>query len=121
MAQTEVVPQTTPQPTGKPGDPQWEQMAAADKEIVNHIFANFGKAIQAYLRALEADPFKAEALGNLAAAYSDMGQREKAVETLKVALKLEPGNLRWRAIQSSAGSGPGTSVSPEVRRRSPAR
>ena len=36
--------------TGKPGDPQWEAMADADKEIVNHIFANFGKAIQAYLR-----------------------------------------------------------------------
>ena len=25
-------------------------MADADKEIINHIFANFGKAIQAYLR-----------------------------------------------------------------------
>jgi cytochrome c peroxidase len=36
--------------TGKPGDPQWEAMPDADKEIVNHIFANFGKAIQAYLR-----------------------------------------------------------------------
>jgi cytochrome c peroxidase len=37
-------------PTGKPGDPQWTAMTEDDKEIVNHIFANFGKAIQAYLR-----------------------------------------------------------------------
>jgi len=36
--------------TGKPGDPQWEAMADDDKEIVDHIFANFGKAVQAYLR-----------------------------------------------------------------------
>jgi len=37
-------------PTGKPGDAQWEAMPKADKLIINHIFANFGKAIQAYLR-----------------------------------------------------------------------
>ena len=37
-------------PTGKPGDPQWEAIADADKDIIDHIFANFGKAIQAYLR-----------------------------------------------------------------------
>ena len=37
-------------PTGKPGDPQWEAMPDADKDIINHIFANFGKAVQAYLR-----------------------------------------------------------------------
>lgn len=36
--------------TGKPGDPQWEAMTEADKDVINHIFANFGKAIQAYLR-----------------------------------------------------------------------
>jgi tetratricopeptide (TPR) repeat protein len=75
---------------------------------LGYVFQLSGRlpdAIQAYLRALEADPFKAEALGNLAAAYSGMGQREKAVEALKAALKLEPGNLRWRAIQSSGGSG----------------
>jgi cytochrome c peroxidase len=36
--------------TGKPGDPQWEAMPQADKAIINHIFANFGKAIQAYIR-----------------------------------------------------------------------
>jgi tetratricopeptide (TPR) repeat protein len=82
--------------------------AASAQYGLGYVFQLRGslpEAIQAYLRALEADPFKAEALGNLAAAYSDMGQREKAVETLKAALMLEPGNLRWRAIQSSGGSG----------------
>jgi cytochrome c peroxidase len=37
-------------PTGKPGDPQWNAMPDQDKDVINHIFANFGKAIQAYLR-----------------------------------------------------------------------
>lgn len=36
--------------TGKPGDPQWEKMSETDKAIINRIFANFGKAIEAYLR-----------------------------------------------------------------------
>ncbi|MBV9998528.1 MAG: hypothetical protein JO015_05375 [Verrucomicrobia bacterium] len=36
--------------TGKPGDPQWEAMPQADKDIINRIFANFGKAVQAYIR-----------------------------------------------------------------------
>lgn len=44
--------------TGKPkaavGDPDgpWELMAAADRTIANTIFANFGKAIAAYMRKL---------------------------------------------------------------------
>ncbi len=37
-------------PTGKPGDPQWENMPETDKAIINRIYANFGKAIEAYLR-----------------------------------------------------------------------
>jgi tetratricopeptide (TPR) repeat protein len=54
-------------------------------------------AIEAYRRAVAADPYKAEAFGNLAAAYFKMGEREKALEALKSALELEPGNLTWRA------------------------
>jgi cytochrome c peroxidase len=43
--------------TGKPkavgaADGPWELMAAADRTIANTIFANFGKAIAAYLRKL---------------------------------------------------------------------
>lgn len=37
-------------PTGKPNDPQWERMSGTDKGIINRIYANFGKAIEAYLR-----------------------------------------------------------------------
>lgn len=41
-------------PKALPGDPDgpWELMAAADRTIANTIFANFGKAIAAYMRKL---------------------------------------------------------------------
>jgi len=37
---------------GKPGDAAFDGMAAADQVIVNRIFANYGKAIEAYERTL---------------------------------------------------------------------
>jgi cytochrome c peroxidase len=37
---------------GKPGMPAWDNMTAADKVAVNRVFANFGKAIEAYERKL---------------------------------------------------------------------
>jgi len=37
---------------GKPGDPAWDQMAPADQNAVNGVFAQFGKAIEAYERQL---------------------------------------------------------------------
>ena len=37
---------------GKPGDGTWDNMAAADQEIVNRVFVNFGKVLQAYVRQL---------------------------------------------------------------------
>ena len=39
-------------PSGKPGQPAWDNMAAADQAIVNRIFVNYGKAIAAYMRKL---------------------------------------------------------------------
>ncbi|HEY5936510.1 MAG TPA: cytochrome c peroxidase [Kofleriaceae bacterium] len=45
-------------PTGKPKaaptdpDGPWELMAPADRDIVNRIFANYGKAVAAYMRKL---------------------------------------------------------------------
>jgi len=38
--------------TGKPGDPAWDNMAAADKVIIETILANIGKAMEAYQRLL---------------------------------------------------------------------
>jgi cytochrome c peroxidase len=35
---------------GKPTQPAWDGMAQGDKDIVNRIFANYGKAIAAYVR-----------------------------------------------------------------------
>lgn len=39
-------------PEGKPGDPAYENMAAADKIAVNAIFSNIGKSLEAYQRLL---------------------------------------------------------------------
>ncbi len=38
--------------TGKPGQAAFDNMTDADKAIVNRIYANFGKAIAAYMRTL---------------------------------------------------------------------
>ena len=40
-----------PKPAGGTDGP-WEAMAAADREIANRIFVNFGKALEAYMRKL---------------------------------------------------------------------
>jgi cytochrome c peroxidase len=40
--------------SGKPGDPQYDAMAALDKDLVNQVYANVGKALEAYLRKLAA-------------------------------------------------------------------
>lgn len=38
--------------TGLPGQPSFDNMTARDKETVNRILANYGKAMEAYLRTL---------------------------------------------------------------------
>ena len=38
--------------TGKPGEPEYENMAEADKIAVNTIFSNIGKSVEAYQRLL---------------------------------------------------------------------
>jgi cytochrome c peroxidase len=37
---------------GKPGMPEWEMLPDDQKHMVNTVFANFGKALQAYMRLL---------------------------------------------------------------------
>lgn len=37
---------------GKPGMPDWEMLTADQKKMVNTVFVNFGKALQAYMRLL---------------------------------------------------------------------
>jgi cytochrome c peroxidase len=68
-------------PSGKPkaagaADGPWEMMAPADQVIVNRIFANYGKAIGAYLRLLVSRnaPFDQFIAGN-DAAISDSAKR----------------------------------------------
>jgi cytochrome c peroxidase len=38
--------------TGKPGDPEFDNMQPEDKDAVNRILINYGKAMQAYVRTL---------------------------------------------------------------------
>lgn len=38
--------------SGKPGDAAWNNMSPADQGIVNTIYVNYGKALQAYFRTL---------------------------------------------------------------------
>ena len=45
---------------GKPGDPAWESMAPADRETVNQIAANVGKAFDAYQRKIAAGPSRVD-------------------------------------------------------------
>lgn len=53
-------------PSGKPGDPAWENMAEIDKDIVYAIMANCGKSLEAYERRLVSgdSPFDRYAANN---------------------------------------------------------
>lgn len=55
---------------GKPGDPAWDNMTAADQETVNRIFANYGKAIEAYERRLVSPAFQPSAFDRFLAGDS---------------------------------------------------
>ena len=61
-----------PKPAGGTDGP-WEAMAAADREIANRIFANFGKALEAYMRKLVSRnaPLDRFVAGNVAALGDD--------------------------------------------------
>ncbi len=41
---------------GKPGDSTWENMAEVDRDAVNRVAANVGKALESYVRKLAAGP-----------------------------------------------------------------
>lgn len=43
--------------TGKPGDPAWDALTADDQATVDTIYANYGKAIEAYERRLVSGAF----------------------------------------------------------------
>lgn len=48
-------------PSGKPGDPSWQAMTAADQKTVTDLFVNVGKAIAAFERSLRVKPNKLDA------------------------------------------------------------
>lgn len=41
---------------GRPGTPAWEAMAASDRDAVNRVAANVGKALEAYMRRIVSGP-----------------------------------------------------------------
>jgi cytochrome c peroxidase len=43
-------------PTGRPGDASWEAMTAADRDAINRVAANVGKALEAYMRRITSGP-----------------------------------------------------------------
>jgi cytochrome c peroxidase len=56
--------------SGKPLDPAWEAMTAADQTTINTIFANYGKAIAAYERRLVSPAFQPSAFDRFLAGDS---------------------------------------------------
>jgi cytochrome c peroxidase len=58
---------------GKPGDPSWQAMTAADQKTVTDAYVNIGKAIASFERTLRVKPnrFDAYVGGDLAALSSD--------------------------------------------------
>jgi cytochrome c peroxidase len=42
---------------GKPGDPAFDDLAPPDQDLVNRVFANYGKALEAYERRLTSRAF----------------------------------------------------------------
>jgi len=46
---------------GKPGDPSWQGMSAADQKAVTDLFVNVGKAIAAFERTLRVKPNRLDA------------------------------------------------------------
>ncbi|AKF09888.1 cytochrome-c peroxidase [Sandaracinus amylolyticus] len=41
---------------GKPGDPSWEALREEDRDAVNRVVANVGKALEAYMRRIVSGP-----------------------------------------------------------------
>lgn len=61
---------------GKPGDAAFDRLGAADREAVNRIAANVGKALEAYLRRVAAGPSPLDAyLGGDTQAIDASAQR----------------------------------------------
>ena len=68
-------------PNGKPGDAAFDSMSEADQIAVNTVFANIGKAIEAYERLLirRNAPFDRYVAGNEAAITLEAKPRLKAI------------------------------------------
>jgi cytochrome c peroxidase len=50
---------------GKPGDPEFDNMSAADQKAINEVYANWGKAVAAYERRLVSPAFEPSAFDRM--------------------------------------------------------
>lgn len=63
-------------PSGRPGDASWDAMAEADRDAVNRVAANVGKALEAYMRHLATGPSRMDRfLDGDRTALSDLERR----------------------------------------------
>lgn len=65
--------------SGKPGDPSWEGMTEGDRDAVNEVVANVGKALEAYMRRIATGPSRLDR-------YLD-GDRTALTETERVGFR----------------------------------
>jgi len=68
---------------GKPGDPAWENMTESDRDEIDRVAANVGKALEAYVRKLAAGPSAFDRFLGGDAAALDAEQRAGLVVFLK--------------------------------------
>jgi cytochrome c peroxidase len=68
---------------GRPGDPAWDAMSASDRDAVNLVAANVGKALEAYVRKLAAGPSALERFLAGDGAALDTDQRAGLVRFVK--------------------------------------
>ncbi|HEY4394001.1 MAG TPA: cytochrome c peroxidase [Polyangia bacterium] len=63
---------------GKPGDPAWNGMTAADQATVNLVYANYGKALEAYERRLLSGAFAPSAFDQFLAGTGTLSDAASA-------------------------------------------
>ncbi len=82
--------------TGKPGDPAYDSMTAADKDAVTRVFVNVGKAIAAFERTLTAEPSRLDRY--VAGDFTALAESEK--EALKAFFVVGCAQCHWGPMLS---------------------
>jgi tetratricopeptide (TPR) repeat protein len=76
------------------------------------VLGDLPAAIRHFRRAIDHDPYYADAHSNLGVALASQGYDDEAVVELRTALRLNPGDSETRAILNRLTQNPGSSPSP---------